>query len=118
LLGGAFHAVFGYLAFVAVYHLSIRHAVHYLVVVVVSQAIAITCAFFDYRFSCSGPKETLDGVSAIRLVYVVAAVLNVALMFGLVDWNRLDVLVSQAIATVVIVYVSYSSHRSFTFRSR
>lgn len=117
LLGGGFNAVFGYGVFVGVYYALMRYGVHYLVIVAISQAIAITCAFFNYRYfvfrSAGNPWwEYCRFVS----VYLLAAILNGVVMIALVDWLGLTVLVGQALTVIIVVAVSYFGHRRFTFR--
>jgi putative flippase GtrA len=117
LLAGCWNTLFGYSVFVGLYYLLTPYAFHYIIVLLLSQVITITSAFLVYKFfvfkSRSNPiYEYLRFVS----VYLVGLLLNLGLLVILVDYAKLDAILSQGMATVLIVVLSYVSHRNFSFR--
>lgn len=50
------------------------------------------------------------------IVYGGAAVLSTALLWGLVDFVQLNIYISQALAIIIVVVISYLGHSKFTFK--
>ncbi len=121
LLAGAWNTLFGFLAFAGLFFLLTPYSVHYRVILLISQAIAITSAFLVYKFfvfnsNSNSYSNPVHEYIRFVLVYLVALTLNFALMFALVDFAKLDAIFSQGISTVLTVLVSYVSHKKFSFR--
>lgn len=118
LLVGAYNTAFGYITF-AVLHLALRDWVHYLVVAIISHAIAVINGFFAHRhFSFRDRSPVLPAF--VRFNVSTAGVLgaNLAGLWLLVEAAHFPPLAGQAIMTLAIVVLSYVIHRRFTFKPR
>jgi putative flippase GtrA len=118
LLAGGWNTVFGFSVFVGLYYLLQPYSVHYIVVILASQVITITSAFFVYKFFVFKSKEN-PFYEYLRFftVYLVGLVLNIAMMIGLVDFANVDPILSQAFAIILVIVFSYVSHKNFSFRA-
>lgn len=115
-LVGLVNTAFGFLVFV-ILQLTLGTVVHYLVVLVVANVIAIVQAYILQRrlvFRFTGGWWT--GLLRFATVYLGAFCFNLALLPALHELLHIPVIPAQAIATVVQAFGTYAAHRLFTFR--
>lgn len=115
LIAGGFNTVFGLTTFTGLY-LLFSDTIHYLAIAVIANLLAITCAFFIYRylvFKSNGPiiKEYFK----MYAVYAVSFSINIVLLAALVETINLHPIAGQVIVVFVTVIFSYFGHSRFTF---
>lgn len=118
MLAGGANTVFGFSLFTGLYYLLIPYSVHYTQILLISQVIAITCAFLVYRIFVFKSTRNNPFFEYVRfvLVYGVALLLNMVLIVALVDFGKLNAIIAQGFSTLLIILLSYFSHRKLTFR--
>jgi putative flippase GtrA len=117
-LVGLVNTAFGYGVFVAL-QLTLGTVTHYIVVLVVSNLVAIPQAYTLQRwlvFRFTGGWWA--GLARFATVYVTAFFVNLALLPLLHEVAGIPVIPAQGIATVLQVIGTYVAHRLFTFRRR
>lgn len=116
LVAGVWNTAFGYLTF-AVLYLVFAQSLHYLIIAVFAQALAVSQSFVFHRrfvFKSTGnwKAEFLRynlGVTGIFLLGLVGLSLCV-------EQLGFNPLLAQAVVTGVCVVVSYLLHRDYSFR--
>jgi len=117
LLAGCANTVFGFPVFTGFYLLLTPYFIHYLVIVFISQVISITSAFFVYKkFVFQSKSNPFQEYIRFVSVYLFGLFLNIVLMITLVDFVKIDALLSQGIATMLIIVLSYVGHRKYSFK--
>ena len=118
LVAGGWNTLFGYLTFVALYAL-LHDRLHYLLIGVLSHAIAVVNAFVAHRFFVFRSRGSWRG-EFLRFNVAQFSVLGAGLvaLWLLVDVGGLRPFVAQAIVTMGAVCVSYVAHRRFSFAPR
>jgi putative flippase GtrA len=90
---------------------------HYLVALVLTYAVGIVVAFVTQRlFVFGNAAPALPALARFTAVQLLVLALNAAVLTVLVEWVGAPVLLSQAIAVVVVVVSSYFGHLLFSFR--
>ena len=115
LIAGGYNTVFGLSAFAGLY-LLFSDTVHYLVIAIVANVLAITSAFFVYRylvFKSSGP--IVREYFKMYAVYAVSFSINLVLLAALVEVIALHPIAAQFVVVFVTVIISYFGHSRFTF---
>lgn len=115
-LVGVVNTAFGYGVFIAL-QLTLGTVVHYLVVLVVANAVSIVEAYVLQRwlvFRFTGGWWA--GLLRFSTVYLVALAINAALLPLLVEVVGLAVIPAQGIAIALQAFGTYVAHRLFTFR--
>lgn len=116
LLVGGFNTVFGFAVF-SVLEITLGSKISYFGSLYGAHIISSTLAFILYRtvvFPVTGPW--LRDYYRFQLVYVVPLLVNTFLLPFFVALIHLDVLVAQAVTTVILTIVSYVGHKYFSFR--
>ena len=92
---------------------------HYMAAILVAQVVTIACAFPAYRSLVFESQGRIWG-DFVRFLSVWAsgAVAGVVATPFLVEVFRMDPLVAQVLAIVVVAVASYLGHRFFSFRQR
>lgn len=113
---GGVNTAIGYLLFTGVY-LLIGRLVHYMVVALLSHAMAVCVAYYlQRRFVFRSGAAWLP--EFVRYNLSLAGVLGAGLagLYFLVDALGLHPLLAQAVVTGISIVVSYMAHRHYSFR--
>jgi putative flippase GtrA len=118
LVAGAYNTVFGYAAFALLFW-AFGHRVHYLVIGVAANVIAVCSAFVVHRTCVFRSQENWRG-SFLRfyLSQLVTLAFGIAALFLLVEFMRMNPLIAQLLIISGSVVLSYGLHRYYTFRER
>ena len=115
LIAGGWNTVFGLSAFAGLY-LLLEDTVHYLVVAVAANILAITNAFFVYRYLVFFSTGSLwKEYIKMYAVYAVSFAINLVVLAILVEVIDLHPIAAQFAIVLVTVIVSYFGHSRFTF---
>lgn len=118
LIVGTWNTAFGYGLFVGLYHLLSR-SMHYNVILFISYVVSTITAYLLYKYLVFQTKgDLIRGYLRFSVVYVYAYLGNMMILFVLKRFASIDLYLGQAISVVVIVLVSYLSHKKFTFKHR
>ncbi len=115
LLAGGFNTVFGYAVGNGIYY-GLGGRMHVLLVGGIAYVISSTMSFMTYKlfvFKTSG--NWLNEYMKSYVVYGATAVINIILLWLLVDGMRIPFWLAQLIMIVFVAIVSYLSHSRFTF---
>lgn len=106
----------GYIGLVA---LGLRTGVHYMIAILIAQAITIACAFPAYRNLVFQSRGTIPA-DFVRFLSVWAsgAIAGLVATPFLVEVFGMPPLIAQVLAIIVIAVASYLGHRFFSFRHR
>jgi len=113
---GVVNAIFGFGLF-ALLQITLGDRVHYLVLLVVANIVAVVEAYVLQRwlvFRVTG--RWWRELARFSSVYAVALVVNVPALSLLVEVVHLPVLPAQAIVVLATALGTFVAHRSFTFR--
>jgi putative flippase GtrA len=115
LMAGVWNTVFGYAVF-ALLVASLASRVHYLLLGVIANVLAITNAYVVHKIFVFRTKgRYLREYLRYYVVYGTTAVCGLALLALLVDGCGLNLYLAQACALGVQVAVSFVWHRRFSF---
>lgn len=116
LLAGAWNTLFGYSLMVYLYNV-FNKQLHIVVVAFLSSFIAISMSFITYK--CFVYK-TKGGwlVEWLRsfIVYGVATLISIFLLWLFVEVIKINIYISQALSSILVILGSYFGHRNFTFK--
>lgn len=116
LVAGVWNTAFGYLTFTLLY-LAFAQSLHYLIIAVVAQAVAVSQAFVFHRrfvFQSAGnwKAEFLRYNLSVTGIFLLGLVgLSVC-----VEQFGFNPLLAQAVVTGISVVISYLVHREYSFR--
>ena len=117
LAAGGWNTVFG----LGLYWLAYRlfgERVHYMVIAVAVNVLAITNAFLCYKLLVFRTKGNwLREYVKCWIVYGGGALASMALMWLMVGLSGLNPVLANFIGTVIVVVASYFGHKFFSFRS-
>jgi len=116
LVAGVWNTAFGYLSFTVLY-LALAPQLHYLIIAVIAQALAVTQAFvlhrrFVFRSEGDWKAEFLRYNISVTGIFLLG-LLGLSLCVEQFGFNPL---LAQTIVTAVAVVVSYLAHREYSFR--
>lgn len=115
LLVGSANTIIGYAIFGVAYKLL---GLDYNLALAIAYALGIVIGYFNHRrhtFRSTAGHQQAFG--RFVLTYFLVYVLNAGLLTALAEWVRLDPLVGQAIALVVVTLISFVIQRVWVFRS-
>lgn len=117
LLVGAFNTLFGYLLFSGLF-LLFGKWLHYLIIGVIAHAIAVCNAFIAYR-TLVFPSNDRWHASFVRfnLSQLVGLGFGMSGLYALVEFGHMNPLLAQALITTLLVILSYTLHRFFSFQN-
>jgi putative flippase GtrA len=116
LVVGGWNTVFGYGVWALLQYLLGDH-LHYLVIVLLAWPIAVLNAYLCYRhivFRSRGP--VLRELPRFSFVYLLALIVNVALLPVALRVLPLNIYLAQALLTVFVVVCGYLGHKYYSFR--
>jgi len=115
LIVGGWNTVFGMGVYAALYRLLGTH-VHYLVLLIPSNVLAITNAYICYKlFVFKTRGHIFREYFRCYVVYGGMMALGAVLMFALVDGAHMPPVLANCFCIAVTTVVSYFAHRSFSF---
>lgn len=119
LLIGGWNTLFGVGLYTVVYRFYGEH-VHYLLLTVPVQFLAITQAFLCYKFLVFRVRQTAWFAEYLRcfLIYGLSALLTTALFWLCVSGLNLSPILGNLAATAIVTLVSFLGHQAFTFRRK
>jgi putative flippase GtrA len=115
LLAGGWNTVFGFAVYAALYAL-LGTKVHYLLLLIPANVLAITNCFLAYKYLVfrtrgNGWAEYLK----CWLVYGAIALLNAGMMWLLVNWAGMGPVPANGLSIIIATVASYLSHKHFSF---
>ena len=116
LLVGGWNTVFGMAVYALLYD-GLHGRVHYLVLLIPSNILAITNAFVCYKwivFQTHG--HILREYFRCYVVYGGSMLAGAGLMFAQVQWLGMSPIAANCICIALTTIVSYLAHRNFSFR--
>lgn len=116
LIGGA-NTVIGFFVFSALYMLFQEH-IHYLLILILSNFIAVIFAFLMLKFLVFQTKKNyLKEFVRCYITYLGMLILNMILLYLCSDILIMPVIFSQFLITLLLVVISYLSHKHFSFKT-
>ena len=115
---GSFNTFAGYAIFYLLWNF-LGQSIHYLVICFVTHVVAVTTAFFSYRFFVfnKAPVSFLNFFK-FNLVYFCSFIANMIALPILVEFFNIHALVAQAFILSLTVIVTYFAHKRFSFGTR
>lgn len=112
---GGWNTLFGYMAYVLLYHW-LGQQVHYVVLVVPSKILAITNAFICYKWFVFKTKGNVwREYFRTYVVYGAAFLINLCMLPLLVELGHVSPPHAQAMIIFATAIISYFGHRSYSF---
>lgn len=116
LIVGMWNTAFGYGLFAGLYCLLSKN-MHYNVILFISYVISTLNAYLLYKFVVFKTKgDLLRGYLKFSVVYIYAYLGNMLILYALKRYTDVDLYLGQAISVIVIVLISYVSHKKYTFK--
>jgi len=113
LLVGGWNTLFGYVAFVALYYLV---PFHYMIIVIISNIVAITNAYLCYKFLVFRTRgHYLREYLKFYVVYGTSMIMGITMLSLLVELLRLHPVAAQTIIVPVGIVISFIGHKYFSF---
>ena len=118
MLAGGYNTLFGYGAF-GVLFLMLGKQVHYLLIGLIANVIAVISAFVVHRnFVFRSTEHWRTSFIRFYLSQLIALGFGMVGLYGLVEFARFNPLVAQAVIITLSVALTYVLHRYFSFRIR
>lgn len=116
-LVGGWNTVFGYAVFAALYYYgSARFHLHYVIPLLLSHVISVTGAYLAYkRFVFKTNGNFIREYYRFCTFYWFSLAANLVLLPALVEFFKLDPVVSQGLFIIVAAVTSYLWHSCYTF---
>lgn len=116
LLAGGWNTIFGYLLMVILYEL-LSNQFHLVSIAILSSFIAISMSFATYKFFVFKTKGAwVSEWLRSFVVYGVATLFSIFSLWLLVDVIDINIYISQAISSALVIFFSYFGHKIFTFK--
>jgi putative flippase GtrA len=116
ILIGGFNTLNSLALFIVIYEL-FKQDLHYLLILVISGLISIFISYIMLRFFVFQSKgKFFKELLKCYLTYLGIIAFNAVLLYALVDLLYLSVLPSQLLANILVAFVSYFSHKHYSFR--
>jgi putative flippase GtrA len=116
LITGGWNTLFGILVYAGLYEL-LHDKVHYLLLLIPSNILAITNAYIGYKLFVFKTKgNIIREYLRFYVVYGVSIGMSFVIMFCLVDGLGLHPVISQIACVAITTVCSYFGHRQFSFR--
>ena len=115
LITGVWNTLFGLLVYTLLYTWLHKH-VHYLVLMIPANILAITNAYIGYKlFVFKTRGHIIREYLRFYVVYGVSIGMNFLIMFIMVDGLGVHPLISQFVGVGITTVCSYIGHRHFSF---
>ncbi len=109
---GVLNTIFGYL----VYALFIHLGMHYLLAQFFGSILAVAHSYlWNKYFTFKSPEKSWAEVMRFIFVYAVSYVLNMALLYIMIDVYKLSAYLAGAIGLFVTTLISYFGHKKISF---
>jgi len=116
LLVGGWNTLFGLAVYAGLYYW-LGNRVHYLVLAIPANILAITNAFICYKLIVFRTRgNILREYFRCYIVYGGMMLAGAAALLLLVEWLGMSPVAANCVSTVVLTFVSYLSHRNFSFK--
>lgn len=116
LLVGGWNTIFGYLLMVILYEL-LSNQFHIVAIAFLSSFIAISMSFATYKVFVFNTKGFwLTEWLRSFIVYGLATLLSIFLLWLFMAIFNIDIYISQALSSTLVILGSYFGHKSFTFK--
>jgi putative flippase GtrA len=118
LIAGGWNTVFGYSLGVILF-LLLTDSVHTAFIAFICNLISMAMSFITYKLFVFRTKGNwIKEYFKACLVYGNVAIISIVVIWILVDLVGLNIWISQALAILVTVVISYFGHEKFTFKAR
>jgi putative flippase GtrA len=118
LIAGGYNTLFGFGFFSGLY-LLLGEEVHYLLLAIISQVVAITNSFLVYRYFVFKSKgNIIHEYLRIYVVYGVSFVLGLTLLAIQVETLGVHPILANLFVIVITVIISYFGNSRFTFNQK
>lgn len=118
LLVGGWNTIFGILVYTVLFE-TIGNKVHYLLLAIPSNILAITNAYICYKLIVFRTKgNIIREYLRCYLVYGTSALLGMSGLFILVSGLKIYPVLANILVTFTTVAISYFGHKYFSFRSK
>jgi putative flippase GtrA len=118
LIAGGWNTVFGYGVYVGLLYL-FQEWVHYMVIAVVSNILAITMAYATHKHFVFRTKgNTLREYLRFYGVYGVTAILGLIALPFCIEVLKINPYVAPLLILVVTIIVSFFGHKHFSFKHK
>ena len=115
LLVGTINTLFGYFFSIALL-MTIKTALGTVLVAILSNLISITFSFAMYKiFVFNSQGNWIKEYIKFFMIYLNISIVNVILLFILIDFLFWKIWISQLCVTFFAAFLSYISHKKFTF---
>jgi len=117
LITGGWNTVFSY-ALLAFMYYTLSEKLHYIVIMVAASVISITNAYICHKFFVFKTKGNyLKEYIRYYVVYAVPLGLSFIFFPFCIEVLRMNFYLTQAILTVITVFISYFGHKHVSFRT-
>jgi putative flippase GtrA len=115
---GAWNTVFGAFVYAAL-HYFFNTRIHYLLLIIPANILAITNAFLCYKYIVFQTEgKGWHEYFKCYLVYGWIALLNAGFLYALVTFAHLHPSIANCFCILTATTISYLSHKHFSFRGR
>ncbi|MBF0444618.1 MAG: GtrA family protein [Magnetococcales bacterium] len=116
LIGGAYNTLFGFLLFATVYYY-FSDQVHYIILAIISNIVAITNSFIVHRiFVFKSKGNILKEYLRVYVVYSASFILSLIMMALMVELLHIHPVLTQGVLIFVTVIFSYFGHKNYSFK--
>jgi putative flippase GtrA len=117
LLAGAWNTAFGYGVFVLLFYLPLK--LHYIIILILSNIIAITNAYFCYKvFIFKTRGNYAREYFRFYGVYGITFGINLLLLPVFVEILKIHPVISQGILLALTIFGSYFGHKHISFKKK
>tara|TARA_B100001123_G_C15288736_1_gene1016635 strand:- start:373 stop:768 length:396 start_codon:yes stop_codon:yes gene_type:complete len=118
LLVGVINTIFGYSIGILNYFLFF-HLIGIIGVGIINSIMSITFAFVLFKKFVFKTRNTNWILEYVRsyLVYGIQAIVGIFILWLCISVLKLNIYFSQAFSIILVVFVSYTGHKKFTFKT-
>ena len=117
LLVGGYNTVFAFLFFCFLEFL-FGQILHYLAILLLCHVVTVLNSFLTFRFFVfRSRKNIFHEYIKINIVYAGYYFANATLLYFLIDWLKVNILLSQFICISILTVITYFAHKYFSFKN-